>query len=97
MEINFTGQHTTVTPYLRDLITKKFDRVKRQLNNNIISANVVLTAQKLNNGVETVLHLKGAEITASAEDENMYKAIDKMLIKLNAQIQKYKDKVTDHR
>lgn len=96
MKINFTGHDMEITPALRQLVEKKFQRIERHFNHNIINANVILSVQKLNNIAEITILVKGAEINAKAEDEDMYKAIDKMINKLNRQIMKLKDKMVGH-
>jgi len=96
MNINFTGHDVEITPALRQLIEKKFERIERHFNHNIINANVILSVQKLNHTAEITILVKGAEINAKAEDEDMYKAIDQMVQKLNRQVMKLKEKMTDH-
>ena len=97
MQLNFTGQGIEITEALRDLIEKKFDRLKSHFNGFITSGNVILSTQKINNTAEIVLHTKGAEIAAKATEEDMYKAIDQMLLKLETQLKKHKEKMSGHR
>lgn len=97
MEINLTGHNIEITDPLRDVINRKFDRIIRHLNNNIISINVILGTQKLNNIVEATIHIAGAEINAKGSAETMYKAIDVMINKLDKQIRRHKEKLNDRK
>jgi putative sigma-54 modulation protein len=42
------------------------------------------------------VHVSGADLFASDENENMYTAIENLVAKLDRQIIKHKDKITDH-
>jgi putative sigma-54 modulation protein len=97
MQINFTGHDIEITDALRNLIKKKFSRTEKHFNHNITSANVILSVQKLNNIAEMNIHIAGAEINARAEAADMYKSIDQMMNKLDRQINKHKERMTDHR
>ncbi|MBU0455164.1 MAG: ribosome-associated translation inhibitor RaiA [Pseudomonadota bacterium] len=97
MQINFTGHGIEVTDALHNLIEKKFQKIIRHYKNVITSINVVLNVQKLTHVAEAIVHIKGAEIVANASDENMYKAIDQMILKLDKQLIKHRDKETNHR
>lgn len=97
MSINFTGHDIEVTPALQSLIEKKFERVRRHFTQPITSINVILGSQKLTKIAEITVHIKGSEINARASADDMYKAIDLMLDKLNRQLMKYKTKHTEHK
>jgi putative sigma-54 modulation protein len=96
MKINFTGHDIEVSEALKNLIEKKFQRIERHFNHNITSANVILSVQKLQHKAEINLLIAGAEINAHAVNEDMYKAIDSMLARLNKQLMKHKEKMSDH-
>lgn len=96
IQINFAGHGIEITPAIRNLIDKKFKRIERHFNHPIIGVNVILSVQKLNNIAEVKLLVKGAEINAKANDDDMYKAIDTMMDKLNRQLMKHKQKMVGH-
>jgi putative sigma-54 modulation protein len=64
----------------------------------VTTTNVVLHFEKRKNRhvVEATLHAKGASLHANAEGDDMYAAIDAAADKLDRQVVKYKEKVTDH-
>jgi putative sigma-54 modulation protein len=97
MDINFTGHNIDITDPLRDVITRKFNRIIRHLNNNILSTNIILTSQKLNHSIEAIIHIAGAEINAKGTSDTMYKAIDIMISKLDKQIRRFKTKRQDRK
>ena len=97
MEINLTGHSLYITDSLRDVITKKLDRVIKHFKNNITSINVSLKTQKLTHIVEATIHMTGAEINAKGSADTMYKAIDVMVGKLERQMRRYKTRLEDRK
>ena len=93
--IKFAGQNFEVTQPLRDLISTKFERLSRHVD-NITSIQVVLSVDKLRQIAEAKLHVPGTEIYADAESEDMYKTIDILLSRLLRQIDKHKGKNERH-
>jgi putative sigma-54 modulation protein len=95
MNINIAGHHVEVTPALHDYVTGKVDRVIRHFD-QVTSVHVVLSVQKLKQKAEITLHVKGKDIYADAEDGDLYAAIDALADKLDRQVLKHKEKVSDH-
>jgi putative sigma-54 modulation protein len=62
----------------------------------MIDVKVTLTAEKLAQKVEATIHVPGNDLHAESSDENMYSAIDLLADKLDRQVLKYKEKMTDH-
>jgi putative sigma-54 modulation protein len=56
----------------------------------------VLSVEKLRQKAEATVHASGADLFASDEQENMYSAIENLVAKLDRQIIKHKDKITNH-
>lgn len=95
MQINITGHQIDVTPALRDYVTGKFDRLARFFD-NVTNVHVVLEVQKQSHKAEATVHVAGGDLFADAKAEDMYAAIDALADKLDRQIKKHKEKVTDH-
>lgn len=95
MNLNVTGHHIEVTPALRNYVTGKVDKVIRHFD-HVTSVRVILAVEKLVQKAEITLHVKGKDIFADASDADLYAAIDKLVDKLDRQVQKYKDKHQDH-
>jgi putative sigma-54 modulation protein len=95
MNINITGHHIEVTPAIHDYVVNKLDRVIRHFD-HVTSVHVILSVAKLRQKAEATLHVRGKDITASAEEEDLYAAIDAMEDKLDRQVQKHKEKTSNH-
>jgi len=95
MQINLTGNHVDVTPALRDYVQAKFDRIERHFD-HVTDIHVILSVEKQRNKAEATVHVTGASLYADAEHEDMYAALDLMADKLDRQVKKHKEKLTDH-
>jgi putative sigma-54 modulation protein len=95
MQLNLTGHHVDITPALRDYVTSKLEKVERHFD-HVTNVHVILSVEKLRQKAEAKIHLTGNEIYADATEENMYSAIDGLIDKLDRQIRKHKEKITDH-
>jgi putative sigma-54 modulation protein len=95
MQINLTGHHIEVTPALRSYVETKFERVGRHFD-NVTGIHVVLSVQKQLQKAEASIYIAGSNLFADAEHDDMYAAIDALVDKLDRQILKHKDKLTDH-
>ena len=95
MNLNITGHHVDVTPAIRDYAQQKLDRVIRHFD-NVTSVHMILTVEKALQKAEVTMHLKGKDIHADCTDADMYAAIDLVADKLDRQVVKHKEKITDH-
>ena len=95
MKINLTGHHVELTDPLREYVNSKMDRLERHFD-HVTDTHVVLSVEKLRHKAEATLHITGGKIFADAEQENMYAAIDSLVDKLDRQVKKHKEKLTDH-
>lgn len=95
MQLNLTGHHVEITDSLRDYVTSKLERLERHFD-HVTNVHVILTVEKQGKKAEATLHVAGNDLFANAENGDMYAAIDGMIDKLDRQIKKHKEKVTDH-
>jgi len=95
MKINLTGHHVDLTDPLREYVNSKMERLERHFD-HVTDTHVVLSVEKLRHKAEATLHISGGKIFADAEQENMYAAIDALVDKLDRQVKKHKEKITDH-
>lgn len=95
MQLNVTGHHIEITPALQTYVASKLERLERHFD-HVTNVHVVLTVEKLRHKAEATLHISGAEVFADATEEDMYAAIDVLVDKLDRQIKKHKEKLTDH-
>lgn len=95
MHINVTGHHVDLTEALHNYVNSKFEKLERHFD-NITDIHVILTVEKDRQKAESTVHVSGGNLFADAESTNMYAAIDDLIDKLDRQIKKHKEKLTDH-
>jgi putative sigma-54 modulation protein len=95
MQTILSGHHVEITDALRQYVNAKMERLERHFD-NVTDVHVVLSVEKLRQKAEATLLLSGSKLFADATDEDMYAAIDALADKLDRQVKKHKEKVTDH-
>jgi putative sigma-54 modulation protein len=98
MRLDITGRQVTVTPPLRQLITRRLARLERLLNDAAISAVIILTKEKYRLRTELAVHTRGDRVLsgngeASAWPVSVRAATDAV----EQQAQKLKGKWDDRR
>lgn len=94
MKINISGHHVEITESLQSYVDEKMSRLSRHFD-NITNGQVTLTVVKERMTAEATIHVAGADLHASAENDDMYAAIDQMTDKLDRQVLKHKEKLVD--
>ncbi|MCY4283767.1 MAG: ribosome-associated translation inhibitor RaiA [Thiotrichales bacterium] len=95
MQIQLTGHHVELTPNLRRYVDRKVGRVARHFD-QVTSARVILTAERQSSKAEATLHVSGAELFANATHHDMFAAIDLLADRIDGQVRRHKEKLTDH-
>lgn len=95
MQLNLTGHHIEVTPSLRDYVSSKLQRLERHFD-QVTNVNFVLSVEKQRQKAEATINVTKNQLFAESTDEDMYAAIDSLVDKLDRQIRKHKEKITDH-
>lgn len=95
MQINVKGHQVEVTAALRDYANAKFERVLRHFD-HLHDFTIVLSVEKLLHKAEATIQLSGKSLHADATAADMYAAIDALVDKVDNQVRKHKEKVTDH-
>ena len=95
MQISLTGHHIDITDSLKNYVDSKFERIRRHCD-SITNTHVILTVEKDRQKAEATLHLNKGNLFADSEHEDMYAAIDSLVDKLDRQVKKHKEKLTDH-
>jgi putative sigma-54 modulation protein len=97
MATAITGRHYTVTPDIRELVTKKLDRIIEKLFADVIDVRVVLQAEKYRNICEILITGKEHDVKSVQEsDESMQDAINRALDHVKRQAQKNRSTIRDH-
>jgi len=95
MQISISGQHLDITESLHNHVSEKVEKISRHFD-HVTNTNVVLQVEKKRHMAEATINTKGAMIHASSTSDDMYAAIDSMVDKLDRQVIKHKEKMTDH-
>lgn len=96
MNLQISGHHIEVTAALREYVENKLEPVVRHFD-KVIGVNVVLAVEKLKQKAEVTRHVPGKDIHVEEAGDDLYAAIDALFDKLDRQVQKYKQKMQDHR
>ena len=96
MKISITGRHVNITNALNSYIKTKFQKLKKY-SENIINIHTILTVEKERMKAEATLKTKNGNLFAADEKDNMYTAIDEIVEKLDRQLKKEKEKITNYR
>lgn len=95
MKIAMTGHHVDISEALRDHVKNKMARLERHFD-HIVDVHVTLTVEKNRHKAEATITVSGGQIHAESEEEQMYAAVDLLVDKLDRQVLRHKEKVTDH-
>jgi putative sigma-54 modulation protein len=99
MQITIQGHSVDVTPALRDYCTNKFERITRHFD-HLHELSIVLGIEKLLHKAEATIQFagrkSGRKLHANATAPDMYAAIDVLVDKIDKQVRKHKEKLTDH-
>jgi putative sigma-54 modulation protein len=95
MQINVKGHQVEVTEALNNYAIGKFERVTRVFD-QLHDVSIVLGVEKLLHKAEVTMQLSGKTLHADATATDMYAAIDALVDKVETQLRKHKEKLTDH-
>lgn len=95
MQMNISGHHVEVTPALRAYVTEKLQRLSKHFD-HVISINVILKVEKLDQTAEATVNAAGRTVFATASATDMYAAIDALSDKIDRQIRRLKQRLRDN-
>ncbi len=95
MQLNVTGHHVEMTDSLHNYVESKMEKLERHFD-HVTNVHVILSVEKQRQKAEAKFHISGAELFAEAVNEDMYASIDALVDKLDRQIKKHKEKITNH-
>ena len=96
MQLTLTGHHVEITPALKDYVNNKLTRLERHFD-SVTNITCILTVEKLRHKAEATVNVSGGTLYADAVESDMYASIDGLIDKLDRQIVRHKEKLTDHR
>lgn len=96
MQISVTGRHLDMTDALRSYVESKFEKLERHFD-HVTDVHVILGVEKISQKAEATVQISGAKLFAEDAQEDMYAAIDGLIDKLDRQVRRHKEKLTNHR
>lgn len=95
MQITITARHFELTKAIRDYVETSCLKLKKYFD-HIITVHATLALENNRNLCELSLHASKFSLQSTAEEMDMYLTIDTAVDKMESQIKKLKDRVTDH-
>ncbi|MCB5265420.1 MAG: ribosome-associated translation inhibitor RaiA [Candidatus Cloacimonetes bacterium] len=95
MQITITARHFELTKAIRDYVETACLKLKKYFD-QIVAVHVTLALENNRNICELSMHAGKFSLQAQAEEMDMYLSIDTGVERMEAQIKKLKDRVTDH-
>lgn len=94
-EVNVTGRHVMITEAMKDYAKEKTLKLER-FGLRIWDINILMDIQKMQHIVKVEFKVNGFPLKSTAVSENMYASIDSAIDKVQAQLRRYKSRLTDH-
>lgn len=91
MELSITAQHFDVTPAIEQYVRDKLKRIEKHVQ-SVQNSSIVLHIEKSRCHADATFHFPGNSVHANAVANDMYEAIDSMVLKLDKQIVRIKEK-----
>ncbi len=95
MQITITARHFELTKAIRDYVETSCLKLKKYFD-HIITVHVTLALENSRNVCELSLHAAKFSLQSETEEMDMYLSIDNAVEKMEGQIKKLKDRITDH-
>jgi putative sigma-54 modulation protein len=92
LRIVVRGKNFEITNALREWVDKKVGKVEKYFD-NIQEAQVMLSVSRGRHRAEVTIPLDGIVLRGEEETEDMYTSIDKVMDKMERQIEKYKSRI----
>ena len=100
MRMIISGRHLNITKPIKEYAEKKIGRITKHFD-NILEVDITLSAKNAKDGphheVDVLVFVNGTRIKATADDKDLYAAIDEVVDVLDAQVIKHKEKLRDNR
>ena len=98
MRVDLIGHQLDISPSLRRLVASKFARIERLLNNSALSAQVVLSTERVGCRAEVTLHARNEKfLHGTGKGENFRVAVGAAIDKLSQQAKTLKGKYQERR
>jgi len=96
MQVHITGRQVAITPAIRKFAEEKLHKIEKLLGGPI-EAHVVLTVEKRRKHAEIQVKSRNASLSGAEETEDLYASIGDVVLKLEHQARKHKEKLTSRK
>jgi len=96
MQVHITGRQVAITPALRKFTEEKLGKLEKLLGGSI-EAHVVLAVEKRRQRAEIQVKSRTALLSGDRETDDLYASIGEVILKLERQALKHKEKLTHHK
>jgi len=96
MDVHITGRQVAITPAIRKFTEDKLKKVEKLLGGPI-EAHVVLAVEKRRCRAEIQVKSRTALLSGDRETEDLYASIGEVILKLERQALKHKEKMKTHK
>jgi putative sigma-54 modulation protein len=100
LQVSVTFRHMEPSDALRSYAVEKVERIAGKYLKNAVDAHVILISnnrQRQLNTAEINIHASNYDISAHADNSDLYAAIDFAMDKVEAQLRKHKDRINDRK
>ena len=97
MKIDITGRGHGVSDLLRDYIETNLEKLNKHSHGSDSEVHVVLEREGNHQIVEITLHAMHKTIHTQEKDESVHACVDKAVNKIDKQLRKQKEKITERR
>jgi len=99
LQVSVTFRHMDASDALRDHAVEKVTRIVAKYLKNAVEAHVILASNRhrQHNLAEINIHASQFDISAHAENTDLYAGIDLAIDKVEAQLRKHKDRINDRK
>jgi len=94
MQLSITGHHIDVTDSMKNYVTEKLQKLERHFD-HVVDIHAILSVEKIAHKAEATVQVNGAKLFAEDTQNDMYSAIDGLIDKLDRQIIRHKEKLTE--
>ena len=95
MQVHISGQQFDISERLRRYVSTKLQRLERHFD-HVTNVHVTLKPGRQSQCAEATVHVSGRQLHADAAGTGMHAAIDALVDKLDRQIKRHKEKLSDH-
>ncbi|MFO7568045.1 MAG: ribosome-associated translation inhibitor RaiA [Enhygromyxa sp.] len=97
MQTQFVFRHMDSSDALRNYAEERLTKIKRYFSDPL-KVNCTFAVEKINHIAQFDVTLRnGLQLHSSETTENMYSSIDMALAKMERQVRRYKDRITQHK